>query len=158
MRHLRAAIVLVDDTEENELDTLRLKSRIANSLAEQLSYGNDDEHRQAKEYFNLSISIKKREDIRDTEGLAFAYGGLGRLSFFAAKPDYETARKHFQQDLIYSKLLFLIAGKRKILIGINLYQDLSKIKTINSQKNQSTTITGRPNPLTKGINRYYIKK
>lgn len=84
-------------------DALRLKSRIANSLAEQLSYGSDDDRDTARNLFLTSIELKNRPEIRDVEGLAIAHGGLGRLAFFDARPDYDDARAHFEKDLSYSE-------------------------------------------------------
>jgi PAS domain-containing protein len=117
LKHLRTAFDLAEQTlhhHENDLDLLRLQARIAGSLAEQLSHGTDADRAESRKLFEQSIQIKQREDIRDLEGLAFAYGGLGRLAFFAAQPDYETARRHFAQDLNYSEKIGSMTGQTKM--------------------------------------------
>lgn len=102
--HLRFALALVEGEEDGgeNLDALRLKSRIANSLAEQLSYGSDEDKVEAEKLFLLSIEIDSGEDTWSAEGLAYSHGGIGRLYFFAAEPDIEKARHHFEKDLEFS--------------------------------------------------------
>ena len=116
-QHLRHARELADqayhDDEEN-LEILRLRARIAGSLAEQLSYGSPAERAEARELFVKSIEIKEREDIRDLEGLALAHGGLGRLAFFAEPPDFDTAQKHFAEDLKYAEKIGSVTGQTKM--------------------------------------------
>ena len=117
IKHLRTAMNLAEQVgqdNERDLDALRLKSRIAGSLAQQLSQGGHSQRLEASELFHASIQIKQREDIRDVEGLASAYGGLGRLAFFQAPPDFETARKNFEEDLRYSEMIGSVTGITKM--------------------------------------------
>lgn len=106
--HLRFAMALVDgETSVDEdgdvsFDAMRLKSKVANSLAEQLSRGSDEDKAEAKRLFELSIEIDSREETWSAEGLAYSHGGLGRLYYFAEEPDLEKARHHFAEDLKYS--------------------------------------------------------
>jgi tetratricopeptide (TPR) repeat protein len=112
--HLQAALELVKDADQDDLDAISLKARIANSLAELLSYGNEEDKSRARELFELSIQLKSREDIRDLNGLAAAHGGLGRLYFFRDDPDLALARKHFEEDLRYSERIGSLAGQTKM--------------------------------------------
>jgi tetratricopeptide (TPR) repeat protein len=102
------------NTEGSQIDALRLKSRVANSLAEQLSYGTAEDKRKAKELFLTSIELKSRASIRDLEGLAFAHGGLGRLAYFSRDPDFDEARSQFMEDLRYSERIGSITGQCKM--------------------------------------------
>lgn len=111
--HMEAAMACVEEGGSN-LEALRLKSRVANSLGEQLSYGDDDDRAKAKEFFLTSVELKSRPAIRDVEGLAFAHGGLGRLAFFAPEPDYDVARHHFQEDMKYSERIGSRTGQTKM--------------------------------------------
>jgi hypothetical protein len=116
-QHLRTASDLVQkacDANAEDLDALRLKARIADSLAEQLSYGSPADREEARQLFELSIEIKQREDIRDLAGLAFAYGGLGRLAFFGDPPDFDNARLNFEEDLRYSEKIGSVTGQTKM--------------------------------------------
>jgi tetratricopeptide (TPR) repeat protein len=100
--------------EGSQLDALRLRSRVANSLAEQLSYGSADDKLRARELFLTSIELKSRTTIRDLEGLAFAHGGLGRLAYFSGDPDFDEARTQFMEDLRYSERIGSITGQCKM--------------------------------------------
>jgi hypothetical protein len=116
-QRLRTALQLADkacQADEKNLEAFRLKSRVAASLAEQLSFGSLTERSESRELFELSIDIKHRADIRDLEGLASAYGGLGRLAFFADPPDYEQARENFEHDLKYSERIGSLIGQSKM--------------------------------------------
>lgn len=112
-QHLNMAMDLVESTD-GSLEALRLKSRICNSLGEQLSYGSDEDRQRAKQMFLTSVELKSRPSIRDVEGLAFAHGGLGRLAFFAPAPDFDEARKHFAEDLRYSEKIGSRTGQTKM--------------------------------------------
>lgn len=124
-RHLRFAMALVDgETTVDEdgdvsFDAMRLKSKVANSLAEQLSYGSDEDKTEAKRLFELSIEIDRQEETWSAEGLAYSHGGLGRLYYFAEEPDIEKARHHFAEDLKYSIKTASRTGQTKMnsLIG-----------------------------------------
>jgi tetratricopeptide (TPR) repeat protein len=74
-------------------------AKIANSLAEVLSYGTQEEKQQAEKLFLESLKIKENSDIKDLPGIARTYGGLGRLYFFKTPPDYEKAQEYFLKDL-----------------------------------------------------------
>ena len=113
-KHLETAVELVDSYEPKSTEALSLEARLANSLAEQLSYGGDEDRARARELYEMSIGLKNREDIRDVEGLAFAHGGLGRLAFFAKEPEFELARTHFAEDLKYSEKIGSVTGQTKM--------------------------------------------
>ena len=75
-------------------------AKIANSLAETLSYRDDaDSKKEAKKLFLDSLQIKENSEIKDLPGIARTYGGLGRLAFFATPPKIEEAKEYFQKDL-----------------------------------------------------------
>lgn len=112
LKHLQKAMNLVEALEGNEAQ--RLKARIANSLGEELSHGDDADRKSAREYFEQSIELKSFPATRDVEGLALAHGGLGRLAFFADEPDYDTAREHFAEDLRYSEKIGSVTGQTKM--------------------------------------------
>lgn len=111
--HWQTAMQLIDQAEPTN-DALRLKARIANSLAEQLSYAGDSERAAAKKLFETSIELKSRPEIRDVSGLAMSHGGLGRLAFFAKEPDYPTARTHFAENLRLSEQIGSLIGQTKM--------------------------------------------
>ena len=111
--NLSKALELVSE-DGGRIDALRLKARIANSLAEQLSYGSTTEKQKAKELFLTSIELKSRASIRDLQGLAFAHGGLGRLAYFSDEPNFDEARKQFAEDLRYSERIGSRTGQCKM--------------------------------------------
>lgn len=74
-------------------------AKIANSLAEALSYGDDDSKKEAKKLFLDSLQIKENAEIKDLPGIARTYGGLGRLAFFATPSKTVEAKEYFQKDL-----------------------------------------------------------
>jgi len=74
-------------------------AKIANSLAESLSYGDDDSKKKAKELFLDSLKIKENAEIKDLPGMARTYGGLGRLVLESSSPNYLEAKEYFQKDL-----------------------------------------------------------
>ncbi len=78
-------------------------AKIANSLAETLSYGDSESKIRAKNLFTESLLIKENADIKDLPGIARTYGGLGRLAFFSSPPKIEEAREYFQKDLDIAK-------------------------------------------------------
>jgi len=78
-------------------------AKIANSLAEALSYGSSEDKEKAKELFVTSLHIKENAEIKDLPGIARTYGGLGRLTFFSDSPDIEEAKKYFIKDLEIAK-------------------------------------------------------
>lgn len=111
--HWQTAMQLIDQAEPTN-DALRLKARIANSLAEQLSYAGEAERAAAKKLFETSIELNSRPEIRDVAGLAMSHGGLGRLAFFAKEPDYATARAHFAENLRLSEQIGSLIGQTKM--------------------------------------------
>ena len=120
--HWEKAMELLEQVGETN-DALRLKAKIANSLAEQMSYGSDDERGTAKQLFRTSIELKTLPEIRDVAGLAMSHGGLGRLAFFAKEPDYATAREHFSENLRLSENIGSIIGQTKMhsmLAGVDV--------------------------------------
>ncbi len=80
---------------ENSMRTRELRSRIENSLAERLTYGNSDKKQHAEELFLHSITIK--EELLDKPGLARSWGGLGRLYLEMNK--IPEARECFEKDI-----------------------------------------------------------
>jgi hypothetical protein len=112
-KHWETALQLLESAEESEY-VVRLKAKIANSLAEQLSSGSDIERSMAKRLFETSIELKERPEIADEAGLAISHGGLGRLALFATKPDHVAARKHFAENLRLSEKLGSATGQTKM--------------------------------------------
>jgi len=76
-----------------------LESMVANSLAGQLSGGNDSDRVEAKELYFRSLELKENQEIKDVKGIAMTHGGLGFFSFFGKPQDLESARFHFEKDL-----------------------------------------------------------
>jgi len=93
--HLKHAYSSLMKVSENSMRTKELLSRIENSLAERLSYGSEEEKKQAEELFLHSINIK--EELMDKPGLARSWGGLGRLHLELNK--IPEARECFEKDL-----------------------------------------------------------
>jgi tetratricopeptide (TPR) repeat protein len=87
--------------KDNEI----LLSKIANSYAGFLSFGNKEEKKKAKELFLLSKEIKENLPVKDLPGLARTYGGLGRLALFANPCNCNEAIEYFLKDLEISKEL-----------------------------------------------------
>jgi len=112
-KHWEDALHLLETAAESTY-ARHLKARIANSLAEHLSYGSDIEKTMAKRLFETSIELKQRPDIDDAVGLAISHGGLGRLSLFAEPPDYVAARHHFEENLRISESLGSLVGQTKM--------------------------------------------
>jgi hypothetical protein len=81
--------------KENEI----LLSKISNSYAGFLSFGNKEEKQKAKELFLLSKEIKENLPIKDLPGLARTYGGLGRLALFNNPCNCDEAIEYFNKDL-----------------------------------------------------------
>jgi tetratricopeptide (TPR) repeat protein len=98
MEHLRKAVSLA-----KELDDPMIYAKVANSLAEALSYGDDRSKEEAKKLFEESLKIKENAPIKDLPGIARTYGGLGRLAFFSQPPNIDEARKFFLKDLEISE-------------------------------------------------------
>ena len=59
-----------------------LEAMVANSLAGQLSGGNDSDRDEAKELYFKSLELKENQEIKDVKGIAMTHGGLGFFSFF----------------------------------------------------------------------------
>jgi len=78
-------------------------AKIANSLAEALSYGSAEDKKKAKELFLDSLHIKENAEIKDLPGIARTYGGLGRLAFFSSPPNIDEAKEYFHKDLEIAK-------------------------------------------------------
>jgi len=76
-----------------------LEAMVANSLAGQLSGGNDSDRVEAKELYFRSLELKENQEIKDVKGIAMTHGGLGFFSFFGKPQDLESARFHFEKDL-----------------------------------------------------------
>jgi len=97
LEHFNKAIALTKNKYPNAY------AKIANSMAEALSYGNEEDKKKAKSLFLESLQIKENADIKDLPGIARTYGGLGRLAFFAAPPNIDEAKEYFQKDLEIAK-------------------------------------------------------
>jgi hypothetical protein len=78
-------------------------AKIANSFAENLSLGDEEDKVRAKELFMESQQIKEHAEIKDLPGMARTYGGLGRLVFFNQPENTEEAKQYFLKDLELSK-------------------------------------------------------
>jgi len=95
---------------KNNIRTKELLSRIENSLAERLTYGNSEEKQQAEELFLHSIKIK--DELIDKPGLARSWGGLGRLHL--EKGNVPEARICFEKDLEICHQIGDIGGETKM--------------------------------------------
>ncbi len=91
--HLESAAKLTKETSPMAY------AKIVNSLAEALSYGDEESKARAMNLFMESLQIKENAEIKDLPGIARTYGGLGRLAFFASPPKTEEAKEYFQKDL-----------------------------------------------------------
>ena len=87
-----------------------------------------DEIEEAKKLFNESIEIKEENTVTDRKGLAYSYGGLGRLYFFKIH-DYKQAVVYFKKNKELSLELNdqLGVSKMRSFIGQSLYK-LRKLK------------------------------
>jgi tetratricopeptide (TPR) repeat protein len=90
----------IELTKEEYLQTY---AKIANSFAENLSWGDEEDKARAKELFMKSLQIKEHAEIKDLPGMARTYGGLGRLVFFNQPENTEEAKQYFLKDLELSK-------------------------------------------------------
>jgi hypothetical protein len=110
--YLEEALALLETPRTTEERSLR--SRLLNSLAEFLAYGDEDDRARSAALFHQSIGLKSLPEVNDRHGLAMAHGGLGRLAFFRGEPDLATARHHFQVDLELSEQLGSADGQAKM--------------------------------------------
>lgn len=78
---------------------LSLIAMVANSLAGQLSKGDDKGRQKAIKLYHKSLEIKESQDIKDIKGMAMTHGGLGFFYFFGQPQDLTNARIHFEKDL-----------------------------------------------------------
>ena len=76
-----------------------LIAMIVNSLAGQLSKGDDRDRDEAVSLYHKSLEIKEAQDIKDIKGMAMTHGGLGFFYFFGSPQDLSNARIHFEKDL-----------------------------------------------------------
>jgi hypothetical protein len=83
----------------SQSNTFSLEAMVANSLAGQLSGGNDADRVEAKDLYFRSLELKENQEIKDVKGIAMTHGGLGFFSFFGKPQDLELARFHFEKDL-----------------------------------------------------------
>ena len=97
LEHFDKAIVLTKEKFPNAY------AKIANSLAEALSYGSAEDKKKAKNLFLDSLHIKENAEIKDLPGIARTYGGLGRLAFFSSPPNIDEAKEYFHKDLDIAK-------------------------------------------------------
>jgi tetratricopeptide (TPR) repeat protein len=104
----REAILLLEDTKD--IQELSVLSKILNSAASNLSFGDSDQQLEAKELFHKSIEIKSKEELRDLPGLARSYGGLGRLELSLYNGDVSKAFEYFKEDLTLSEKIGDIVG------------------------------------------------
>ena len=101
-RLLEPFLINFKQTGTKNIEALSLLARVANSLAEVLSYGIPEEKKEAKEKYNVSLLLKELKEISDKLGLGMTHGGLGRLARTFEK-DIKSARYHFTKDLEYSR-------------------------------------------------------
>ena len=115
-QNLQKAFEMLSNMPENDLNAQALLARVANSLAEQLSYGSSDDKARAKTLFEQSIKIKERPELMDRHGLSMSHGGLGRLAYYdnREQKNIQLARKHFKIDLELSKDIGDITGQAKM--------------------------------------------
>ena len=114
LEHLRTAFGLLEGAAKDDFEVQALRARVANSLAEQLSYGSPENKAEARRLFELSLELKERPELRDLAGLARSHGGLGRLAFFIQPPDLDVAEFHFRTDLELSEKIGDLAGQTKM--------------------------------------------
>ncbi len=93
LEHYTQAIALTKESHPTAY------AKIANSLAEALTYGDDESKKKAKALFLDSLHIKENADIKDLPGMARTYGGLGRLYLSFRPPHTEEAEIYFKKDL-----------------------------------------------------------
>ncbi len=111
---LLAALDKFDPAENINLQAMKLRARILNSLGETnltLAASVPKYREQAKRAFLESIALKERPEISDTPGLAISYGGLGRLALFIEPTDAAAAREYFETDLQLAEQVGDIAGQ-----------------------------------------------
>ena len=97
--NLREALKCAEQNTDNDIQARRLLGRVANSLAEFLSYGSEDNKIEAEQLFNKSLAIREDPKIGDLPGLARTHGGCGRLALAKKPPDLDKAYDHFKADL-----------------------------------------------------------
>ena len=101
--HLRKALDLLVKVTDKDVEAVRLKGRITNSLAELMLNGPHERRQESLELFERSLAIRNNPKVGDFPGLARSHGGLGRYWYFKDPPDLAKARYHFQQDLELSE-------------------------------------------------------
>lgn len=110
-QELRNALQLVDQDRSKRHEDAEAVGRIIGSLAEELSRGTTDERETAKELFERRLNLNEEYKIADPQGQAMTHGGLGRLAYFSADKDIETARHHFEKDLEISEAIGDLQGQ-----------------------------------------------
>lgn len=136
--HWEQALHLLEAAEKTTA-ALHLKAKIANALAEHLSYGSDLERSMAKRLFETSIELKQRPDIDDASGLAMSHGGLGRLALITAPADYVSARHHFSENLRLSEELGSLIGQTKMLSLLGAV-DIGERKVVDAKHRYETAL------------------
>lgn len=105
-----------------------LIAMVANSLAGQLSKGDENDRIEAIKLYHKSLDIKESQDVKDIKGIAMAHGGLGFFYFFGQPQDLKNARIHFQKDLDLATQISGEIGMSKMnsmLSQIDLLEDNS---------------------------------
>ncbi|MEM2146066.1 MAG: AAA family ATPase, partial [Candidatus Jordarchaeaceae archaeon] len=110
---LREAMNLISTLPETTAPVINLKARVANSLAEILTYGDEQNRIEAMSLFQLSINIKRQREYNDLPGLARSYGGLGRL--YLTLENTQMAIKCFEKDLEISRQIGDLSGQMIML-------------------------------------------
>jgi hypothetical protein len=75
------------------------------SLAEELSRGDQDDRREARQLFEGRLQFNETHQVGDPRGQAMTHGGLGRLAFFYEPKDLAAAARHFRKDLEISEAI-----------------------------------------------------
>jgi tetratricopeptide (TPR) repeat protein len=130
---LKKAYSLVIDSQASDITSQTLLSRIADSIAGELSRrsflnGSFDEQtiKDILFYYDLSIGIKSRKEIRDLSGLARSYGGLGRFFLYKFPPEVTKARDCFLKDLEISSQIGDILGQVQMYSNLGACDLLDK--------------------------------
>ncbi len=123
-RYLREAYEILETCSRDDLAAQALLARVANSLAEQLSYQVSSQGHpevatamrdEIRTLFLLSLEIKSRPELLDKPGQARTHGGLGRMYLKLEPRDLPSARKHLMKDLELSRDLQDMTGQCQML-------------------------------------------
>ena len=141
---LKKAYDIAIDSDQSSLIAM-----VANSLAGQLSKGDDKDRKKAIKLYHKSLKIKESQDIKYIKGMAMTHGGLGFFHFFGQPQDLANARVHFEKDL---ELAIQIGGEigmskmNSMLSQIDLLED----DTLSAAKRSIVVLNLNNNPFDTG--------